>query len=90
MRIITPKELTQALELLGWKKDKYGHLQTELKGAVHRLVLGPRGALLQRLDYVTPTTLSPSRTSWKEADKFSYDQISVTQNSQIRMGSRLF
>jgi len=89
MRKITPQELIQALTLVGWTKDKYGHVQKDLRGVIHRLRMGPK-IFLERLDYVTPTTINPSRTQWKPIETFSYDQVSITQDSQIRMGSRLF
>ena len=90
MKRMNPQDLAYALGLLGWVQDRYGHFQKDLKGAKHRLVLGPMRVSFEVQTRVTPTATSPSRTQWRIVDEFSYDNISITQNSQIRMNSRLF
>lgn len=90
MRHMTLTEVAYALSLVGWVKDKYGHLTKDLGGVKHRMVLGPQKVSLERFTRVTPTAENPSRAHWKPVDTFSYEQISITQASQIRMGSRLF
>lgn len=90
MKRMNPQDLAYALRLLGWVQDRYGHFQKELKGAKHRLVLGPLRVSFGVHTHVTPTADNPSRTAWKTLDEFSYQDISITQNSQIMMGSRIF
>ncbi len=90
MRNMNPEEVAHAMSLVGWAKDKYGHPSKELGGIRHRMVLGPQRISLEKLTKVTPTVDNPSRTQWRSVDSFSYGEVSVTQDSQIRMGSRLF
>jgi len=90
MKKMNPPDLAYALKLLDWVPDRYGHLQKVVKGVKHRLVLGPLRVSLEVQTRVTPTATNPSRTQWRTLDEFSYNDISITQDSQIRMGSKLF
>ena len=102
--IITAKQLTEALTGLGWKADKYQHLQkainvtrpfdgfplgkTEL--VPYRIRMDSVSVWVETKHRRTPTTLNPSRTEWRVIERESYSDIRVTEGGHIRIGQKLF
>lgn len=102
--IITAKQLTEALTGLGWKADKYQHLQkainvtrpfdgfplgkTEL--IPHRIRMDSASVWVETKHRRTPTSQNPSRTEWKVIERESWDAITVTEGGHIKIGQKLF
>lgn len=104
MRTITPKELSEALQLVGWKLDKGGHLQKSINltrphdgfplGKTtlthYRIRTAPESVFIETKKDVTPTAMNPARKAWVIESSTNYSDVEITQSSQIRIGNKKF
>ena len=102
--IITAKQLTEALTGLGWKTDKYRHLQRTInvtrpfdgfplgktEPVQYRIRMDSTSVWVETKHRRTPTTLNPSRTEWKVIERESYSDVLITEGGHIKIGQKLF
>lgn len=93
MRIITTKELSQAFELIGWVKDKYGHFQKPsitARPTQRRVRLDGIRCYVEVMVRRTPTEQDRSKVRWVEVDSAHYADIRITSACQIVVGNQTF